>query len=256
MSVKKTKDQAKKVDKILISQPEPENGKSPYLRLKEKYGTQIDFRPFIHIEEVTVKEVRKARVVLNDYSGIILTSRNAIDHLFRIAESMKVNFSQNTKYYCISESIALYLQKYTQYRKRKVFFGSGNMDSFKELLLKHQSKEKFIFPCSDIKSGVMTDFLAEEGFEYKEAVFYRTVASDLSDIEKLDYDMIAFFSPSGVKSLLKNFPSFKESGTRIAAFGKSTCDEVEESGLELAVKAPIPEAKSMSMAIERYLKDL
>lgn len=245
-----------KVKSILISQPKPDNTKSPYFDLANKYKIKIDFRPFIHVEGVPTKEFRKQRIIITDYSAIIFTSRNAIDHFFRICGELRIKMPQDTKYFCISEAIALYLQKYTQYRKRKVFYGSGKLKDLYEILNKHRENEKLLLPCSDIRKDDLPDFLRVNDFEYTEGVFYRTVASDLSDLEDIFYDMIVFFSPSGVKSLYHNFPHFKQNNTRIAAFGPATSKAVEDSGMNLNIKAPIPQAPSMTMAIERYLKEI
>ena len=243
-----------KVKSILISQPKPENDKSPYFNLAKKYKVKIDFRPFIHVESVPGKEFRKSRISLHDYSSIILTSRNAIDHFFRICDELRVKISQETKFFCVSEAIALYLQKYTLYRKRKVFYGNGLSKDLMDVLKKYKEGEKFLFPCSDIHKKDIPDFLEENKFDYSEAVIYKTVCSDLSDLNEINYDMIIFFSPSGVKSLFRNFPKFKQRKTRIAAFGPTTSQAVVDAGLNLDLKAPIPQAPSMTMALEKYLK--
>lgn len=242
-----------KVKSILISQPKPESHKSPYFDLANKFKLKVDFRPFIQVEGVECKDFRKQKIVPTDYSAVIFTSRNAIDHFFRICDEFRTRMSQETKYFCISEAIALYLQKYTQYRKRKVFFANGNLKDLNKLLLKYKATDNFFLPCSDIRKGDLPNFLKKNKFNYSEAIIYRTVTADLSDLEKITYDMIVFFSPSGVKSLYHNFPDFKQNNTRIAAFGPTTCKSVAEAGLKLDVKAPIPQAPSMTMAIEKYL---
>ncbi len=244
-----------KIKSILISQPKPESGKSPYYDLGEKYGIKIEFRQFIQVEGVSRKDIQKQRVKPSDYSAVIFTSRNAIDHFFRICDEMKVKMSQDTKYFCISEAIALYLQKYIQYRKRKVIFGDGKIKALQALLLKHKKNEKFLLPCSDIRRADLPEFMEENEFDFRETCFYKTVASDLSDLKDVNYDMIVFFSPAGVKSLFKNFPDFEQNETRIAAFGLTTERAVVEAGLRLDVKAPIPKAPSMTKAIELYLLD-
>lgn len=247
----------KPVKSILISQPKPEGKKSPYFDLADKYGIQIDFRPFIQVDDVPSKEFRKSKISIPEYSAIIFTSRNAIDHFFRICEEMRIKMSQDTKYYCVSEAIALYLQKYILYRKRKVSFGKGRIAGLMDILMKGKDKERFLFPCSDIRKNDLPDFLDKNKFEWDEAVIYRTVASDLSDLEKIFYDMIVFFSPSGIHSLFHNFPDFKQKNTRIAAFGKTTKKAVDEASLRLDVEAPVmPHSPSMTMAIERYLKEV
>lgn len=243
------------VSSILISQPEPENKKSPYFDLAKKHDIKVDFRPFIHVEGVPAKDFRKKKINLVDYTSIILTSRSAIDHYFRICEEMRVQMPQDTKYFCTSEAIALYLQKYIQYRKRKVFYGTGRQASLLELLKKHKN-ENFLFPCSDVRKDDIPNFLEENGMAYSEAKIYRTVVSDLSDLEDIFYDMIVFFSPSGIKSLFENFPDFKQNKTRIAVFGPTTKKAAEDAGLRIDVQAPNPETPSMTMAIEKYLKSV
>ncbi|MBX2844935.1 MAG: uroporphyrinogen-III synthase [Saprospiraceae bacterium] len=244
----------KDVRSILISQPEPENGKSPFTSLAEKYNIKLDFRPFIEVVGIDNKAFRKQRINILEHSAIIFTSRNAIVYFFQICEEMRITMPAEMKYFCKSEAIALYLQKFIQYRKRKVFFGNGKMDDFFNLLKKHKKDLKFLLPSSDVAQGLISNFLGENEFDYNKAIFYRTVASDLSDLENIFYDMIVFFSPSGLKSLYENFPGFQQNETRIAAFGNSTAEAVAEQGLRLDVKAPVPGAPSMTMAIEQYIK--
>lgn len=246
----------KDIKSILISQPEPENGKSPFAALAEKYKIQLDFRPFIHVEGVDNKTFRRERLNILDFSAIIFTSRNSIIHFFRICEELRIVMPSEMKYFCKSEAIALYLQKFIQYRKRKVFFANGRQDDFFQLLLKHKKGLKFFLPTSDMAKGQVSGFLEENEFEFEKSALYKTVASDLSDLEEIFYDMIVFFSPTGLKSLYENFPDFKQNETRIAAFGTTTKDAVEEAGLRLDVKAPTPEAPSMTMAIEQYIKSV
>lgn len=243
-----------KVKSILISQPEPENGKSPYYDLAKKHGLKVKFRQFIQVEGVPVKEVRKQRIVPTDFSAVIFTSRNSIDHFFRICDDLRVKMSQETKYFCVSEAIALYLQKYIQYRKRKVIFGDGKLKSLEKQLLKHRKNENILLPCSETRKPDLPQFLEGNDFDFTEAIFYRTVASDLSDLKDVNFDMIVFFSPSGVQSLYKNFPDFEQKDTKIAAFGPATTKAIEEAGLTIEVKAPVPKAPSMTMAIDQYLK--
>ena len=243
-----------KVETILVSQPEPESEKSPYHLLAKKFKLEIDFRPFIQIEGLSPKEFRKSRIIITDYSAIVLTSRTAIDHFFRICDELRVRLSQEIKYFCISEAIALYLQKYIQYRKRKVFYGNGGtLKELKEVMLKYRERENILYLCSDIRKNQIPEMLEENNFDYTKAVIYRTVPSDLSDLSDIKYDMIVFFSPAGVMSLFKNFPDFKQGNTKIAAFGPATCNQVIEAGLRLDVQAPIPEARSMPSAIENYI---
>lgn len=244
------------VKSILISQPKPE-GRSPYLDLAERFKIKIDFRPFIQVDPIDARDFRKTKVHITEYSAVIFNSRHAIDHFFRVCEDLRIKLSPETKFFCDSEAVALYLQKYTQYRKRKVFFGKGQLQSLLDLLLKHKDKESFLFPCSDIRAPEIPDFLVKHKFKYAEAVIYRTVAADLSDLEDIFYDMIVFFSPAGVKSLFTNFPKFQQNNTRIAAFGSSTKSAVIETGLRLDVEAPVlPDVPSMTSAIERYLREV
>lgn len=248
------KSKAKKVKKILISQPEPENKKSPYFTIENKYDVEIDFIQFIEIEGATVKEVRKQRINLNDFPAVIFTSRNSMDHYFRLCDEMRVTISQETKYFCTSEAIALYLQKHIQYRKRKVFFGNGTLKEFDKLLKKHQKTGKFLLPCISIKSSHIPNFLKENKFDFKEGILYKPVPADLVEVTIEDYDMVVFFSPGGIDSLFDNFPYFEQGDMVIAAFGATTLKKAEEKGLKVEVKAPIKQAMSMAAAIENYLK--
>ncbi|MCC6385711.1 MAG: uroporphyrinogen-III synthase [Bacteroidia bacterium] len=242
-----------KVKTILVTQPKPESEKSPYYNITGKFNVKLDFRPFIHIEGVSVHDFRKTRINIPSFSSIILTSRHAADNFFRIAKEMRVTRLDEFKYFCMSESTAYYLQKFMQYRKRKVFIGRQTIDDLIDVIKKH-SKDKFLLPCSDIHKQEIPDTLARHGIEFTKAVIYRTVCSDLSDLENVNYDMLVFFSPSGITSLFKNFPKFRQGNTRIAAFGQTTSQAVLDAGLRLDVQAPVPEAPSMTMAIEQYLK--
>ncbi|MGB1247609.1 MAG: uroporphyrinogen-III synthase [Chitinophagales bacterium] len=247
----------KKIKSILISQPEPE-AKSPYASIEKKYNLNVGFCPFITIEGVTTKEFRKQRIQIDKFPGVIFTSRNAMEQYFRLCEELRYTISQETKYFCVSEAIALYLQKFIQYRKRKVFYGNGTMKDLQTLLNKHKaSTKKFMLPCSDTSSPAIPNFLKENGYEYKEAIMYRTIHSpELEDLTIKDYDMIVFFSPFSVDAMLEKFPDFEQGDTRIAGFGTSTCAKIEKSGFRIDIKAPIPEARSMSVAIDRYMKSL
>jgi len=244
---------AEKINSILISQPRPATEKSPYYDLAEKYKLKIDFRPFIHVEGVPAKEFRQQRINILEHSAIILTSRNAVDHFFRMCEETRVTVPESMKYFCLSESTAYYLQKYVVYRKRKIFHGKQNFEDLIDVIKKHKN-EKFLLPCSDIHKRNITDLLEKYNIKYSKSVFYRTVCSDLSDLADVNYDMLVFFSPSGIESLLKNFPDFKQNETRIAAFGTTTAKAVKDAGLTLNVHAPTPGLPSMSMAIENYIK--
>lgn len=242
-----------KVKSILVTQPKPETEKSPYHDLARKYNLKIDFRPFIHIEGVASKDFRKDRINVTEHTAVILTSRHAADHFFRICGEMRITNVEELKYFCISESTAFYLQKYITFRKRKIFAGKQNIHDLLEVLKKHK-KEKFLLPCSDIAKQEIADTLEQNGINLSKAVIYKTVCSDLSDLADVKYDMIVFFSPAGVTSLFKNFPDFKQNTTLIAAFGSQTSQAVLDAGLRLDIQAPVPEAPSMTMSIENYLK--
>lgn len=244
--------QYKPVKTILVSQPKPE--RSPYYNLEQKYGLQIDWRPFIHVEAVEEKEFRKTRIRPDEFSAVIFTSKNSIEHFFRLCEEMRIKMSSETKYFCLSAAVANYLQKFIVYRKRKVFVGVKKIADLKTALEKHKEKEKFLLPCSNLGSKDVVGFLEEGEYNFQHAMMYRTVASDLSDLSDITYDILVFFSPLGISSLYENFPEFKQNETRIAVFGKSTSKAVEERGLTINIKAPSPESPSMTMALENYIK--
>jgi len=247
-------DRVKKVKSILVTLPKPENEKSPYFALAQKYNLKLDFRAFIHVEGVSGRDVRKEqRVNLADFTAVIFTSRNAADHFFRVCEEMRYEVPADLKYFCLSETIALYLQKYIQYRKRKIFFGKQTAQDLSDVLKKH-AKEKFLYPCSDVANEETYNWLQDNGYNVTPAVLFRTVVSDLSDLKDVFYDIIVFFSPSSVQSLFENFPDFKQNDTRIAAFGPTTHQAVLDRGLVLDIPAPTPEAPSMTMAVEQYIK--
>ena len=242
------------VKTILVSQPKPEGDKSPYFDLAEKYKLKIDFIPFIHVEGIGAQEFRQQKVNLADQTAVIMTSRTAVDHFFRIAEEMRFEVPDTMKYFCISEAVAYYLQKYVTYRKRKIFFGKQTIEDLVEVMKKHKS-EKFLLPCTDILRDKIPIILEDNKMNFTKAVLYRTVASDLSDLEDVKYDMLVFFSPGGIESLLKNFPDFKQNGTLIAAFGPTTANAVVKNNLRLDIHAPQPNAPSMTGAIELYVKE-
>ena len=242
-----------KIKTILVSQPEPTDEKNPYAELARKYNLKIEFRPFIKIEAVPGQEFRQERINILDHSAIVLTSRNAVDHFFRMCKELRLTVPESMKYFCVSESVAYYVQKYIVYRKRKVFIGKQSFADLMDVIKKHKD-ETYLVPCSDIQKQEIPALLDKAGVKYTNAVFYRTVASDLSDIKNLAYDMLVFFSPGGIESLKKNFPKFKQNGVVIAAFGPTTAKAVREAGLELNIEAPLPEAPSMTGAIELYLK--
>ena len=242
-----------KVKTILISQPEPKVENSPYFELEEKQKVKIDFIPFIHVEGVSSKEVRQQKVDLSQYNAIILTSRNAVDHFFRIAEEMRYKVPDSLKYFCQSEAVAYYLQKYVVYRKRKIYVGKRTFPDLIPLIKKYKN-EKFLLPSSDMLKPAIPKQLDKAGINWKRAVFYKTVVSDLSDLKEVFYDIVVFFSPSGIKSLFENFPDFEQKNTRIAVFGNSTIKAAKEHGLTVNIKAPTPETPSMTMALEKYIK--
>lgn len=241
------------VKSILVSQPKPADDKSPYYKLEEKFNIKIDFRPFIQVDPVALKEFRKQKIDILNHTAIIFTSRNAVDHFFGICTEMKIEMPADMKYFCISEQTANYLQKYIVIRKRKIFTGLRTATDLLEILKKHKN-EKYLFPCSDIRKGDIPEFLRDNGYNYSEAIIYRTVASDLSDLDDVYYDIIAFFSPSGINSLLVNFPDFEQNKTRIAAFGPTTAKAVRDAGFNLDIEAPLPNAPSMTGALELYIK--
>jgi len=242
-----------KVKSILVSQPEPSTAKSPYFELAEKNSLKIDFRPFIQVEGVPAKEFRQTRIQILDHTAVLFTSRTAIDHFFRVAQELRVTVPDSMKYFCISESTAFYLQKYIVYRKRKIFYANGKFSDLTNLMKKHK-EEKFLVPLSDIHKQEIPMLLDQEGYTYTKAILYRTVSADLSDLADIKYDVLVFFSPSGIKSLYQNFPDFEQNSTRIACFGPTTAQAVQEAGLRLDIQAPTAQAPSMTMALEQYIK--
>lgn len=241
-----------KVKTILVSQPAPKTENSPYFDLADKQKVKIDFRSFIHVEGESAKDVRVQKIDLSNYTAIIFTSRNAVDHFFRIADEMRFKVPDDLKYFCESEAIAFYLQKYVVYRKRKIYVGKKTFPELVKLVKKHK-EEKFLLPCSDKLKPLIPEVLNDLKINWDKAVFYKTVVSDLSDLESVFYDILVFFSPSGIDSLFKNFPEFKQNDTRIAVFGNSTVKAAEEAGLDCNIKVPTPEMPSMTMALEKYI---
>ena len=244
-----------KVKTILVSQPEPKIENSPYFDLQEKQKVKIDFRPFIHVEGVTAKDVRQQKVDLTKYTAIILTSRNAVDHFFRVAEEMRFKVPDTMKYFCQSEAVAYYLQKYVVYRKRKIYVGKRTFAELSPLIKKYKD-EKFLLPNTDKVKPLVPETLNALGVDWKQATFYKTVVSDLSDLANVYYDVLVFFSPSGIESLFQNFPDFKQNDTRIAVFGNTTIKAVKEKGLRVDIAAPTPETPSMTMALEKYIEQV
>jgi len=244
-----------KVKNILVSQPQPiDLEKSPYGEIARKYNVNIAFRKFFKIEGIPARDFRKERIGILDFSAVIFTSRNAVDHYFRICKEMRIEVPESMKYFSISESTAYYLQKYVQFRKRKIFHSKENFANLIELIKKHKT-EKFLLPCSDIHKQEIPDMLEENKIQYKKAIIYRTLASDLSDLKINDYEMIVFFSPSGIKSLIKNFPGYEQGKTILGVFGSSTLKSALDSGLVVQLIAPTEMAPSMTMAIDLFLQN-
>jgi len=241
-----------KVKTILVSQPEPKVENSPYFELQQKLKIKVDFRPFIHVEGVPAKEVRAQKIDLNNFTAIILTSKNSVDHFFRVAEEMRYKVPEDLKYFCQSEAIAFYLQKYVVYRKRKIYVGQKDFVDLSPLIKKYKD-EKFLLPSSDQLNADIPQTLNGLKVNWLPGTFYRTVMSDLSDLKDVYYDVLAFFSPTGIKSLFKNFPDFVQNNTRIAVFGSTTQKEALEHGLRVDIMAPTPETPSMTMALEKYI---
>jgi uroporphyrinogen-III synthase len=237
---------------ILISQPEPVNENSPYTRLREKHNLKIDFRPFIHVEGVDAKYVRRQKIDFTDYTSVILTSRNSVDHFFRLAEDMRYKVSDATKYFCQSEAVAFYLQKYVLYRKRKIYVGEKSLTDLESVFKKFKD-EKFLLPSSDILKPTTSSFLDSVGIDWTRAQLYKTVVSDLSDLRDVSYDVLVFFSPSGIQSLFHNFPDFEQNNTKIAVYGNTTVKAANEAKLRIDIKAPTEETPSMTMAIEKFI---
>lgn len=247
------------IRKILITQPKPETDKSPYFELARKYSVLLEFHPFIRLEGIPAKDFRKQKIEITNFTGVIFTSRNAIDHFFRICEEMKISISQDTKYFCITEAVALYLQKFILYRKRKVFYGAdGTNKSMFDVINKHKENEKFLYPSSENQQdNEIVNWLKHNHCEFATPYMYRTISNDVKEVlVKNEFDIICFFTPSGVRSLFDNFPKFQQNGTRIGAFGSNTSRAVEDAGLTLDIKAPQPQAPSMVAALEQYLSTI
>lgn len=243
-------EQFRKIKTILVSQPKPE--RSPYFDLEKKYDLKIDWRSFIHVEGVTEKEFRKYRIRLDEFTCVIFTSKNAIENFFRLAEEMRCKISPDTRYFCITESLANYLQKFIVYRKRKVFVGKKHIEDLHNYFNKYKN-EKFLLPCSNLGAENYIPYLQKNNINFLDVVMYNTLTSDLSDLADVFYDVLIFFSPQGIESLYTNFPDFKQKDTRLAVFGSQTLQAVLDANLYPNIQAPTPEAPSMSMALEQYL---
>jgi uroporphyrinogen-III synthase len=254
----KTTNSSKTIKRILITQPRPESEKSPYFELEKKFKVQLDFKPFIQLEPIFAKEFRRQKIDIAQFSAVIFTSRNAIDHFFRLCEELKLSVSQETKYFCVTEAVALYLQKFILYRKRKVFYGANASNkSLFDVINKHKENEKFLYVCSENQQdNEIVNWLKLKNCEYKLAYMYRSVSADVKEtLSKTNFDVICFFTPSGVKSLFDNLPKYKQNGTVLGAFGNNTTKALEEAGLTLEIKAPTPQAPSMIAALEHFLNN-
>jgi uroporphyrinogen-III synthase len=243
-----------KIKRILISQPRPELERSPYFDIARNYNIEVDFRPFIQVEGIPAKEFRKNRIDILSYNAVIMTSKNAVDHFFRVCNEMRIIVPETMKYFCISEATAYYLQKYIQFRKRKIFFSNFSFADLVEIIKKKHMAEKFLLPCTDAANEEYTDILDKEGIKYVKAPLYKAAYSNLTDIDFNSYDMLVLFSSAGIVSLLNNFPDFKQHNTMIAAFGEQTAKAVISAGLKLHIHAPQPQAPSMAMALDQFLK--
>lgn len=244
-----------KIKKVLVSQPKPASEKSPYYDIAEKYGVKIDFRPFIKVESLSAKEFRQQKVSILDHTAVIFTSRHAIDHFFNLCTELRVTIPETMKYFCVTEAVALYIQKYVQYRKRKIFFGAtGKIEDLVPSIVKHKT-EKYLVPMSDVHNYDVKNLLDKNNIQHTEAVMYRTVSNDFTSDEEFDYDMLVFFSPAGVTSLKKNFPDFDQKEIRIGTFGSTTAQAVRDAGLRLDLEAPTVQAPSMTAALDMFIKE-
>jgi uroporphyrinogen-III synthase len=250
---------AKAVNKVLITQPKPESDKSPYFDLARKYNVDLVFHPFIKLEPIVAREFRKQKIDIMQYSAVIFTSRNAIDHFFRMCDEMKITVGQDTKYFCITEAVALYLQKFILYRKRKVFYGAdGTNKSLFDVINKHRENERFLYVCSENQQdNEIVGWLKSHNCEFQLAFMYRTVSNDIKPVmpKEDEFDVICFFTPSGIKSLYDNYPKFKQNGMYIGTFGSNTSKAAEEAGLSLNIKAPAPQSPSMVAALDKFLAE-
>jgi uroporphyrinogen-III synthase len=243
------------IKKILVSQPKPTSDKSPYYDIAERFGVELVFRPFIKVEGISSREFRTQKVSILEHTAVVFTSRHAIDHFFTLAKELRVNIPEDMKYFCVTETIALYIQKYVQYRKRKVFFGTtGRVDDLLPTMVKHKT-EKYLVPMSDVHNDSLTRLLDSKKLHHTECVMYKTVSNDFSpeEIASFDYDMLVFFSPSGIESLTKNFPDFQQDKITIATFGPATAKAVHDAGLRLDLEAPTEKYPSMTSALQHFL---
>jgi uroporphyrinogen-III synthase len=243
-----------KIKKILVSQPDPQNPKSPYFELARKYNLKVDFKPFVQVEGVSVKDFRQQKINILDFAAVVFTSKTGIDHFFRICNEMRIVVPDTMKYFCITENVAFYLQKYIVYRKRKIFHGKAKFQDLIEVIIKHKEDNYFI-PLSEPHNAEIPDLLDKNNIKYTIGTLYKTISSDFSNVKDFDYDILVFYSPSGIKSLRENFPDFVQGDIKIAAFGPTTASAVEQQGLRLDINAPNPKAPSMTMALDDFLKE-
>jgi uroporphyrinogen-III synthase len=243
-----------KIKSILVSQPQPESEKSPYAELAEKNNVRIDFRPFVQIEGLSAREFRQTRIDILEHSALVFSSKTAVDHFYRLCEDLRLVVPDTMKYFCLSESVAYYLQKYIIYRKRKIFFGKSTIHDLLDVILKHKD-EKYLLPVSEDHKSNIPETLEKYKINYTKAIMYRSICNNLSDLSNLNYDILVFYSPSGIRSLLKNFPEFKQNEIKIASFGVETAKAVKEAGLRLDIQAPAPELPSMTMALDHFIRE-
>ncbi|MDE5788055.1 MAG: uroporphyrinogen-III synthase [Bacteroidaceae bacterium] len=243
------------VKKILVSQPQPSSDKSPYFDIEKKRGVEIVFRPFIKVESLTIREFRAQKIDILSHTAIVFTSRHAIDHFFNLAKEMRITIPEDMKYFCITETVALYIQKYVQYRKRKVFFGStGKINDLLPTMVKHK-QERYFIPMSDVHNDEIQKLMESKKLQFTQGIMYRTVSNDFAKDEPFDYDMLIFFSPSGIMALLKNFPDFKQGDIAIGTFGMHTAKAAKEAGLTVQLEAPTPQHASITSALDEYIKE-
>ena len=243
-----------KIRKILVSQPEPQNPKSPYFELARKYNLKIDFKPFIQVEGIPAKDFRTQKINILDFTAVVFTSKTGIDNFFRICNELRIVVPDTMKYFCITENVAFYLQKYIVYRKRKIFHGKAKFQDLIDVIIKHKEDNYFV-PLSIPHNAEIPDLLVKNGIKHTIGILYKTISSDFSNVKDFDYDILVFYSPSGIKSLRENFPDFKQGDIKIAAFGPTTASAVEHEGLRLDINAPNPKAPSMTMALDEFLKE-
>lgn len=243
-----------KIRKILVSQPEPSELKSPYFDLAKKYNLRIDFKPFVQVEGVSIKDFRAQKINILDFTAVIFTSKTGIDHFFRICNEMRITVPDTMKYFCITENVAFYLQKYIVYRKRKIFHGKAKFQDLIDVIIKHR-EDSFFVPLSVPHNAEIPELLDKNNIKYTIGTLYKTISSQFSNLKDFDYDILVFYSPSGIKSLKENFPDFVQGEVKIAAFGPTTACAVENEGLRLDINAPNPKAPSMTMALDNFLKE-